>query len=147
MVTVCPAADSMRQTVKELTTNGDVEVTGVVTDVTKFDSMASMRDAVLARHGRINIAFLNAGVAGFGRGAMWELDLKDWEWGLAVNVWGVIHGVKALLPPIVESGEEGHVVITSSSVGVVAPDSVGSVGIVMARLHTAARRWWRRTQG
>jgi NAD(P)-dependent dehydrogenase (short-subunit alcohol dehydrogenase family) len=118
---------ALDQTVKELTTNGDVDVTGVVTDVTKFDSMASMRDAVLARHGKINIAFLNAGVAGFGRGAMWELDLKDWEWGLAVNVWGVIHGVKALLPPIVESGEEGHVVITSSSVGVVAPTPNGGI--------------------
>ena len=118
---------ALDQTVKELTAGGDVDVTGVVTDVTKFDSMEHLRDAALDRHGAINVAFLNAGVAGFGRGKMWELDLRDWEWGLAVNLWGVIHGIKALVPSIIDSGEEGHVVITSSSVGVVAPTPNGGI--------------------
>jgi NAD(P)-dependent dehydrogenase (short-subunit alcohol dehydrogenase family) len=58
---------------------------------------------------------------------MWELDLKDWQWGLAVNVWGVIHGIKALVPAMVDHGEEGHVVITSSSVGVIAPTPNGAI--------------------
>ena len=117
---------ALEQTVTELG-GGGADVTGVVTDVTSFESMGALRDTVLDRHGVIHVAFLNAGVAGFGRGAMWELDLKDWEWGLAVNLWGVIHGVKALVPPMVASGEEGHVVITSSSVGVVAPTPNGGI--------------------
>src|SRR5439155_17064147 len=100
---------------------------GVVTDVTRFESMEHLRHAVLDRHGKINVAFLNAGVAGFGRGKMWELDLKDWEWGLAVNLWGAIHGIRALVPSIIDSGEEGHKVITSSSVGVVAPTPNGGI--------------------
>jgi NAD(P)-dependent dehydrogenase (short-subunit alcohol dehydrogenase family) len=95
---------------------------GVRADVTKWDSMAALRDAAVAEYGTINVAFLNAGVSGGGAGlGMWEIDLKDWEWGIAVNVWGVIHGIKALVPEIVGNGQEGHVVITSSSVGVVAP--------------------------
>src|SRR5947209_3312996 len=117
---------ALDQTVKDLSTGG-LDVMGVVTDVTRFDSVQAMAGKVLDRHGKINIAFLNAGVAGFGRGTMWELDLKDWEWGLAVNVWGVIHGIKALMPSIIASGEEGHVVITSSSVGVVAPTPNGGI--------------------
>jgi NAD(P)-dependent dehydrogenase (short-subunit alcohol dehydrogenase family) len=112
--------------VKELRERS-LDVDGVATDVTRFDSVSQLRDAVLDRHGKVHVAFLNAGVAGFGRGAMWELDLKDWAWGLAVNVWGVIHGIKALLPVMVGHGEEGHVVITSSSVGVIAPTPNGGI--------------------
>jgi NAD(P)-dependent dehydrogenase (short-subunit alcohol dehydrogenase family) len=99
-----------------------LEAVGFQTDVTKWDSVVAMRDRALAEYGKVNVAFLNAGVSGGGAGRpMWEIDLKDWEWALAVNVWGVIHGIRALVPPIVENGQEGHVVITSSSVGVVAP--------------------------
>jgi NAD(P)-dependent dehydrogenase (short-subunit alcohol dehydrogenase family) len=104
-----------------------LDVSGVVTDVTQIDSVCRLRDETLALHGKVHVAFLNAGVAGFSRGAMWELDLKDWQWGLAVNVWGVIHGIKALLPAMLDHGEDGHVVITSSSVGVVAPTPNGAI--------------------
>jgi NAD(P)-dependent dehydrogenase (short-subunit alcohol dehydrogenase family) len=100
---------------------------GVATDVTDFASVCALRDQALDRYGKVNVAFLNAGVAGFGRGQMWELDLKDWEWGLAVNVWGVIHGIKALLPVMIDQQDEGHVVITSSSVGVIAPTPNGGI--------------------
>jgi NAD(P)-dependent dehydrogenase (short-subunit alcohol dehydrogenase family) len=99
-----------------------LDALGVQADVTKWESMAALRDAAVAEFGTINIAFLNAGVSGGGAGlGMWEIDLVDWQWGIAVNMWGVIHGIKALVPAIVENGQEGHVVITSSSVGVVAP--------------------------
>ena len=99
-----------------------LDAIGVQADVTKWDSMAALRDHTVDEYGTINVAFLNAGVSGGGAGlGMWEIDLKDWEWGIAVNMWGVIHGIKALVPPIVDNGQEGHVVITSSSVGVVAP--------------------------
>jgi NAD(P)-dependent dehydrogenase (short-subunit alcohol dehydrogenase family) len=108
-------------------TERSLDVVGVPTDVTSFDSVCGLRDEILRRYGKLHVAFLNAGVAGFGRGAMWELDLKDWQWGLAVNVWGVIHGIKALLPGMVAHGEEGHVVITSSSVGVIAPTPNGGI--------------------
>ena len=93
-----PALD---KTVSELQGRG-LDVTGVPTDITKFDSMGRLRDETLHRHGKIHVVFLNAGVAPAGGAQMWNLDLKDWEWGIAVNVWGVIHGIKALVPSIVE---------------------------------------------
>ena len=105
------------------------DATGVRTDVTKWESVAALRDAALAAYGKVNVAFLNAGVAGGGGAAIWDVDLKDWEWTIAVNVWGVIHGIRALVPAILDAaaaGEEGHVVITSSSVGVMAPVPSGA---------------------
>ncbi len=38
-----------------------------------------------------------------------------------VNVWGVIHGIKAFVPTMLEGGDEGHVVNTSSGNGGIAP--------------------------
>ncbi len=98
-----------------------LEVSGVRTDVSKFDSMSNLVRQTLARHGKVHVAFLNAGVSGYAPGAMWEHEINDWAWHIAVNQWGVINGVKAFVPAMLEHGEEGQVVITSSSVGVVAP--------------------------
>ena len=36
---------------------------------------------------------------------------------LGVNLWGVIHAVKAFVPRMIEGGDEGHVVVTSSMAG------------------------------
>ena len=47
----------------------------------------------------------NAGVGGGGPIA--ELTTNDWEWVLGVNLWGVIHGLRAFLPTMLASGEEG----------------------------------------
>ena len=52
---------------------------------------------------------------------MWDHTLNDWGWGLAVNLWGVIHGIKAFVPRMLDGGDEGHVVNTSSGNGGIAP--------------------------
>ena len=104
-----------------------LEVTGIATDLTQWASVKAMADEAVRTYGKINVAFLNAGVASGGRGNLWDVDLNDWAWGMAVNVWGVIHGIKALLPVMVAQNEEGHCVITSSSVGVIAPTPSGGV--------------------
>ncbi len=98
-----------------------LEVSGVQTDVSKFDSMSNLVRQTLERHGKVHVAFLNAGISGNAPGPIWEHEINDWAWHIAVNQWGVINGVKALVPAMLEHGEEGQVVITSSSVGVVAP--------------------------
>jgi NAD(P)-dependent dehydrogenase (short-subunit alcohol dehydrogenase family) len=52
---------------------------------------------------------------------MWDHTLFDWRWALEVNVWGIIHGIKAFVPAMLEGGAPGHVVNTSSGNGGVAP--------------------------
>jgi len=57
----------------------------------------------------------NAGVAVIG--AAHEHTLADWQWVINVNLWGVIHGVRAFLPRMLAGGDEGHIVNTASMAG------------------------------
>jgi NAD(P)-dependent dehydrogenase (short-subunit alcohol dehydrogenase family) len=65
----------------------------------------------------VHVLCNNAGVGAQEDVPLWELPLSDWRWTLAVNLWGVIHGVKAFLPGMLAHGEEGQVVNTSSGNG------------------------------
>jgi NAD(P)-dependent dehydrogenase (short-subunit alcohol dehydrogenase family) len=96
-------------------------VSGVVTDVSDYGSVAALRDEVLAAHGPVHVLCNNAGVGAGTEGHMWEYDLNDWRWALDVNLWGVLHGIKAFVPGMIEHGEPGHVVNTSSGNGGVSP--------------------------
>ena len=50
-------------------------------------------------------------------GAVHEHTLADWQWVISVNLWGVIHGVRAFLPRMLAGGDEGHIVNTASMAG------------------------------
>jgi NAD(P)-dependent dehydrogenase (short-subunit alcohol dehydrogenase family) len=93
------------------------DASGVVCDVTKWESVGAAEREVVARHGRVHLLFNNAGVGAHEDVPIWELPLNDWRWVLAVNVWGVIHGIKAFVPGMLAHGEPGHVVNTSSGNG------------------------------
>ena len=107
-------------TVAELRDAG-LEVTGIVTDVSQWASVAALRDRVLEAHGRVHLVCNNAGIGAGAEGRVWEHELNDWRWAMAVNVYGVIHGINAFVPTMLEHGEPGHVVNTSSGNGGVAP--------------------------
>jgi NAD(P)-dependent dehydrogenase (short-subunit alcohol dehydrogenase family) len=107
-------------TVGELHAAGH-EVSGVVTDVSDYESVEYLRDEVLARHGAVHVLCNNAGVGAGAEGQLWDHELNDWRWALDVNVWGVIHGIKAFVPGMLAAGDEGHVVNTSSGNGGVSP--------------------------
>ncbi len=87
----------------------------VPTDVSVESSVLALADAAFDRFGAVHILCNNAGVSTFGRS--WKFRTEDWAWVLGVNLWGVIHGVRAFVPRMIEQGE-GHVVNTSSMVGV-----------------------------
>src|SRR4051794_21040990 len=100
---------------------GGADVSGVVTDVSDFASVEALRDATLDAHGAVHLVCNNAGVGAGAAGQMWDHTLNDWRWAMGVNVWGVIHGIKAFVPAMLEGGEPGHVVNTSSGNGGIAP--------------------------
>jgi NAD(P)-dependent dehydrogenase (short-subunit alcohol dehydrogenase family) len=97
------------------------EVLGVLTDVTDFDSVQALHDRAIDAFGAVHVLCNNAGVGSGAEGAMWEYGLTDWGWATAVNVWGVIHGIKAFVPGMVERGEPAHVINTSSGNGGLSP--------------------------
>jgi NAD(P)-dependent dehydrogenase (short-subunit alcohol dehydrogenase family) len=77
----------------------------------------ALEQAAVAAFGRVHVLCNNAGVGAHEDVPVWELPLNDWRWTLEVNLWGVIHGVKAFLPGMIAHGEDGHVVNTSSGNG------------------------------
>lgn len=113
-------AEPLARTVDELRAGG-LEVIGVPTDVTSYDSVEALRDQTLAAYGAVHVLCNNAGIGAGAEGHMWDHELNDWRWAMAVNVWGVIHGINAFVPGMVASGEEGCVVNTSSGNGGVSP--------------------------
>ncbi|MFB7510881.1 SDR family NAD(P)-dependent oxidoreductase [Streptomyces broussonetiae] len=98
-----------------------------VVDVGERAQVMELAEAVYDRHGAVHVLCNNAGVGSGAEGRMWEHDPNDWRWAFAVNVWGVFHGVQAFVPQMINSGQPGHVVNTSSSDGGIAPLPTASV--------------------
>ena len=96
------------------------ELSGVVTDVSRAESVNAFADAVYEQHGVCHLLFNNAGVAAPSAN-VWETTDNDWKWVHGVNVLGVVHGIQAFVPRMIESGVEGHVINTSSGDGGVSP--------------------------
>src|SRR5262245_29589412 len=84
----------------------------VPTDVSDFASVQSLADAAYDEFGAVHVLCNNAGVLIFGD--MQNLKIEDWNWLFGVNVFGVLHGVYAFLPRMLEGGEPGHLVNTAS---------------------------------
>jgi NAD(P)-dependent dehydrogenase (short-subunit alcohol dehydrogenase family) len=88
---------------------------------------------LLAQHvkeefGAPHFVFNNAGV-GAG-GLIWENTVKDWEWVLGVNLWGVINGVRGFTPMMLDEARrnpayQGHIVNTASMAGLLTPPNMG----------------------
>lgn len=113
--------DALRATAEELRAAGRT-VLDVLTDVADAGSMDRLGELALDEYGRVDVACLNAGVGG--GGTMWDLSTSDWEWVIGVNLWGVIHGIRVLVPHMVAQGS-GHVVITASIAGLVSAPGLG----------------------
>jgi NAD(P)-dependent dehydrogenase (short-subunit alcohol dehydrogenase family) len=111
----------------------DVEAAGAPVlarqvDVSNAQQMESLAQAAFERFGAPHFVFNNAGV-GSG-GLVWENSVKDWEWVLGVNLWGVIHGVRLFTPMMLAAAAKdpswhGHIVNTASMAGLLTPPNMG----------------------
>jgi NAD(P)-dependent dehydrogenase (short-subunit alcohol dehydrogenase family) len=101
---------------KEFAAEG-VRVLAVATDVREPASVANLAEATWRAFGGAHVVCNNAGIAPVGRTL--DASLADWETTMAINFWGVVHGVNAFLPRMLEQGEGGHIVNTASMAGMV----------------------------
>jgi NAD(P)-dependent dehydrogenase (short-subunit alcohol dehydrogenase family) len=92
-------------------------------DVRDPDAVEAAADHAVDRFGGLHLAMNNAGIVNLG--ASWELDLAEWHRVIDVNLWGVIHGIRAFVPRILATGEGGHVVNTGSMASVTAIANLG----------------------
>jgi len=101
-----------------------VEAEGVVVDVADLASVQRLADTSFDRFGRVHVVFNNAGVAA--AGPVVGMTHEDWRWVIDVDLWGVIHGVEAFTQRMIDQGEGGHIVSTSSFAGVVPNIGLGA---------------------
>lgn len=91
-----------------------VKVTSQHVDVADRAAVEAWAAQVADEHSRVNLIFNNAGVA---LGSPVEsMTYDDFEWVMDIDFWGVVHGTKAFLPHLKDSGD-GHVVNVSSIFG------------------------------
>jgi NAD(P)-dependent dehydrogenase (short-subunit alcohol dehydrogenase family) len=109
-----------------------VDAITIHTDVADADQVNALAEKALEAFGGVHIACNNAGTGG--PSAFTDLRLEDWQFQIGVNLWGVIHGVRAFLPIMLEQNE-GHIVNTASMGGLIhgpyiAPYNVSKAGVV-----------------
>jgi NAD(P)-dependent dehydrogenase (short-subunit alcohol dehydrogenase family) len=101
-----------------------------VRDASAVDDLAAR---TLEHFGRVDVVCNNAGIVP-ARLPSWEQPLASWRWALDVMLLGVVHGVRAFVPPMLAQGS-GHVLNTASVGGLVplpqlAPYAVAKHGVV-----------------
>jgi len=121
-------APALSQVVADFESQG-VEILGVETDVSDRASVLAMRDQAIDRFGTVEILFNNAGVAG---GSALLTDDEDYldifDWTLGVNLYGVLHCIRAFVPAMIAHGQPAHVINTASMAGLI-PARLGAYTI------------------
>ena len=123
--------EPLQQAVTELKSHG-AEVIALAGDVSKSNYIEALAKLATDSFGAVHCLFNNAGV-GSG-GLIWENTVKDWEWVLNVNLWGVIHGVRIFTPLMLEAAKndpayEGHIVSVASIAGLISPSLMGTYNV------------------
>lgn len=119
--------DALQAITSELEASG-ARVLSRVLDVADASQVDALATATFAEFGDVHLLFNNAGVGT--AGLIWENSLADWQWTLGVNLWGVIHGMRAFLPRMLEAARaspnyRGHIVNTASMAGLLNPPVSG----------------------
>jgi SDR family mycofactocin-dependent oxidoreductase len=93
----------------------------VLTRVADVRDLGALRSAVadgISEFGRLDIVSANAGIASFA--PAWELSEETWQEMIDVNLTGVWKTCKAAIPAMLEAGNGGSIILTSSTAGLVA---------------------------
>ena len=86
-----------------------------VADVRSLSELQQAADAGLSELGKIDIVCANAGIGSWA--VAWEMTEQQWKDMIDINLTGVFNTARAALPSMVERGEGGSIVLTSSTAG------------------------------
>jgi NAD(P)-dependent dehydrogenase (short-subunit alcohol dehydrogenase family) len=101
----------------------ELNALAVPTDVSQAAEVVRLAEQTLAAHGAVHLLCNNAGVGG-SPAPIWETSLPEAEWILGVNLWGVIHGLRAFVPILLRQNVEAHIVNTASVAGLLSPPNL-----------------------
>lgn len=109
----------------------------VVADVTRLADCEAAVAQALARHGRIDVVWANAGVAAFGPLA--HTDPEAWKRCIDVNVMGVFNTVRAALPEVIR--QRGYVLASASVSSFAHPPAVSAYAASKAAVEAMCNAW------
>ena len=92
------------------------QVASARVDVSTPADLESLAARAYGEFGAVHLLCNNAGVLPPGA-PVWKESLDTWRWTLNVNFFGVLHGVQAFVPRMLEANEEAHIVNTASLAG------------------------------
>ena len=107
-----PALQTAEQKVADL----GVKTLAVPTDVSDEAAVNALAAAAADRFGAVHVVCNNAGVVT--DADPWFGPVSAWRWVVGVNLWGVIHGIRAFLP-LLAAQRESHIVNTASAAGLI----------------------------
>lgn len=110
---------------KEIRETGASVLTSL-TDVSDGAAVDALAAATLDHYGAAHVVCNNAGVAT--AGPIWTMTQADWDFTIGANLWGVIHGVRAFAPTLLEQND-GHFVNTASMAGLVSMPNMGAYNV------------------
>ncbi|MBM3683499.1 MAG: SDR family NAD(P)-dependent oxidoreductase [Actinobacteria bacterium] len=102
------------------------EAIGVRTDVSRLSEVEALASATMDTYGAVHVLCNNAGVGV--AAPIGQTSIEDWEWTLAIDLWGPIYGVKTFLP-LIEAQGEGHLNSTASMAGLLAGPTLGAYNV------------------
>jgi SDR family mycofactocin-dependent oxidoreductase len=106
--------EDLDSTVKEIESM-DRRAVKAVADVRSLSELQQAADTGLSEFGKIDIVCANAGIGSWA--VAWEMTAQQWKDMIDINLTGVFNTVRATLPSMVERGEGGSIVLTSSTAG------------------------------
>jgi NAD(P)-dependent dehydrogenase (short-subunit alcohol dehydrogenase family) len=95
----------------------------VLTDVSQVGEIEELAKKTLETYGAVHLLVNNAGIGN--TKYTWNYTLKDWEYQLGVNLWGVINGVRIFIPIMQKQDEECHIINVSSIEGLLSGSGPG----------------------
>ena len=109
--------EGLKKTVEVISgSGGDVSLVCAF-DVGDHQAMAAFAKEVHAGFGSLDILVNVAGIALYSQ--IEDMSHNDWEKVIKVNLWGVIHGLECFVPEMIRAGNGGHIVIISSTAGII----------------------------
>lgn len=99
------------------------EVATLTADISDTQQVEQLRELALQRFGGVDLLFNNAGV--MQTGFSWEIDRRQWQRLLDINLGGVINGIHAFVPLLLEQGRPACIVNTASLAGLVCSPLLG----------------------
>jgi SDR family mycofactocin-dependent oxidoreductase len=108
--------DDLAETVR-LVEQLDRRIVATQADVRDRGALKGALDAGLAQLGHVDIVLANAGIAGVGDDSGDEAEEEAWDDVIGVNLSGVWRTIRVAVPHMVERGEGGSIVLTSSTAG------------------------------